>query len=668
MEYKNRITELRLILNKHNINYYVNDNPTISDSEYDKLLRELQVLERKYPELLTPDSPTQRVGGTILPEFQTITHRLPMQSLSNAMDISELEAFNKQIKKLLNIDSTIEYIAEPKLDGLAVELVYENGLFAYGSTRGDGIIGEDITHNLKTIKSIPLSLNDSNPPAILEIRGEVFINKDDFDLLNKKRSNNNQSLFANPRNCAAGSLRQLDSNITMERPLRIFCYAPGAIDGMHFSSQLEFLNQLPKWGFPVNPFIEKGNGIDFLIDYYKRAELLRSKINYDIDGVVFKVNSYKYQSDLGIRSKSPRWAIAGKLKAEQATTIVENIIISVGRTGALTPVAKLKPINIGGVIVSNATLHNQDEINRKDIRIGDTVLIQRAGDVIPEVVKVIIEKRISNSESFVIPNECPICDDVATKSDNEAVTRCINIKCPAKIKGTIEHFVSKNCLNIDGLGVKIVELLINKNLIHNISDIYYLKYQDIAVLNGMGDKSAKNIIESINKSKNTTLARFLFGLGIRHVGQNSAKILEKYTKGNIDKLINVDKNQLLDLHDIGDVMADSIIDYFSNLDNINIINKCLAGGIQFKVVDIAIESSITDKTFVFTGNLGLLSRKDAITMIEKYGAKNSSSVSSKTDYIVAGEKAGSKLRKAIDLNVKVLTLLDFENLIESLEI
>ena len=668
MESKNRIKELRLILNKHNINYYVNDNPTISDSEYDQLLRELQNLEKKHPDLLTLDSPTQRIGGTVLPEFKTITHRLPMQSLSNAMNISELENFNKQIKKLLNIDSKIEYIAEPKLDGLAVELVYENGLFVYGSTRGDGSVGEDITHNLKTIKSIPLSLNDSNPPKILEIRGEVFINKDDFDLLNKKRSKNNQPLFANPRNCAAGSLRQLDSNITMERPLRIFCYAPGVIDGIYFSSQREFLNQLPKWGFPVNPFIESGYGIDFLTDYYQRAELLRTKINYDIDGVVFKVNSYQYQSDLGIRSKSPRWAIAGKLKAEQATTIIENIIISVGRTGALTPVAQLKPINIGGVMVSNATLHNQDEINRKDIRIGDTVLVQRAGDVIPEVIKVITEKRISNSESFFIPDECPICHDITKKSEDEAVTRCINMKCYAKIKGLIEHFVSKNCLNIDGLGVKIVELLINKNLINNISDIYYLKYKDIAVLEGMGDKSAKNIIDSINKSKQTTLSRFLFGLGIRHVGQNSAKILERYSKGNIDTLINTNKNKLLDLHDIGDVMADSIIDYFSNLDNIHIINKCLAGGIQFKAVDSAIESSITNKTFVFTGNLGSLSRKNAITMIEKYGAKSSSSVSSKTDYIVAGEKAGSKLNKAIDLNVKVLTLVDFKNLMESLRI
>ena len=667
MEDKNRIKELRLILNQHNINYYIYDNPTISDLEYDKLLRELQQLEEKNPDLQTSDSPTQRVGGSVLPEFQTITHRLPMQSLANAMDMPELENFDKQIKKLLKTNDEIEYIGEPKLDGLAVELIYEKGSFVSGSTRGDGVVGEDITHNLKTIKSIPLSIIDSNPPPLLEVRGEVFINKHDFKLLNEQRSKNNESLFANPRNCAAGSLRQLDPNVTMHRPLRIFCYAPGVIEGIQFDSQLELLHQLPKWGFPVNPFIEKGKGFAFLKDYYQRAEVLRSKLDYDIDGVVFKVNSYHQQSHLGIRSKSPSWAIAGKLKAEQATTIIKEIIISVGRTGALTPVAKLKPINIGGVVVSNATLHNQDEIDRKDVRVGDTVLVQRAGDVIPEVIKVIKQKRMNDSIPFTIPSKCPICNDIASKAKDEAVTRCINISCPAKIKGSIEHFVSKNCMNIDGLGIKIVEMLINEKLIKDISDIYYLKHEDITVLDGMGDKSAENIIESINLSKNTTMARFLYGLGIRYVGQNSAKVLEKYFQGNLKKLINAHSDELLDIYDIGEVMAKSIIDYFNNLDNINLINKCLSGGVKFKKVDTAIESFITGKVFVFTGNLGLLSRKDAIGMIEKFGAKNSSSVSSKTDYVVAGEKAGSKLRKAQELNIKVLNLSEFENLIKSVE-
>ena len=667
MEYKNRIKKLRLILNQHNINYYIYDNPTISDSEYDKLLRELQKLEEKNPDLQTSDSPTQRVGGSILPEFKTITHRLPMQSLANAMNMLELENFDKQIKKLLKTNDEIEYIGEPKLDGLAVELIYEKGYFVYGSTRGDGVVGEDITHNLKTIKSIPLSITDLKPPALLEVRGEVFINKYDFKLLNEQRSKNNESLFSNPRNCAAGSLRQLDPNITMHRPLRIFCYAPGVIEGIQFDSQLEFLDQIPKWGFPVNPFIEQGKGYTFLKDYYQRAEILRKKIDYDIDGVVFKVNSYPEQSRLGIRSKSPRWAIAGKLKAEQATTIIKEIIISVGRTGALTPVAKFKPINIGGVIVSNATLHNQDEIDRKDVRVGDIVLVQRAGDVIPEVVKVIKEKRMRETSPFRIPSKCPICGDRATKSKDGAVTRCINISCPAKIKGSIEHFVSKNCMNIDGLGIKIVEMLINQKLIKDISDIYYLKDEDIATLDGMGDKSANNIIQSINQSKNTTMARFLYGLGIRYVGQNSAKILEKYYQGDLNKLIDSNKEELLDIYDIGEVMAGSVIDYFNNPDNIDVINKCFTGGIRFNFFDIAIESSITDKVFVFTGNLGLLSRKDAIGMIEKYGAKNSSSISAKTDYVIAGEKAGGKLKKAQELNIKVLDLLEFQNLLKNLK-
>ena len=590
-----------------------------------------------------------------------------MQSLANAMNVSELKIFNKQIKKVLKIDEKIEYVAEPKLDGLAVELVYENGLFVYGSTRGDGITGEDITHNLKTIKSIPLSIIDENPPSLLEVRGEVFINKDDFKLLNNARIKNNESIFANPRNCAAGSLRQLNPEITMRRPLRIFCYAPGEINGIKFNSQIEFLNQLPKWGFPVNPFIKIGKGLSFLEEYYKEAEDLRLNINYDIDGVVFKVNSYKQQSELGIRSKSPRWAIAGKLKAEQATTIVEDIIISVGRTGALTPVAKLKPVNIGGVVVSNATLHNQDEVDRKDVRLNDTVLVQRAGDVIPEIIKVIKEKRPINSKPFIIPNSCPVCSGNAIKYLDEAMIRCINQLCPAKLKGSIEHFVSKNCMNIEGLGIKITELLIDKKIIKNISDIYAIKHEDISNLDGMGEKSADNIIDSINQSKKTTMSRFIYGLGIRHVGQNASKILANHFKGDLTKLLNANKEKLLLIHDVGSIMADSIINYFNNHDNLDIIHQCLKNGIEFKNIKNIINSSIAGKTFVFTGNLGNISRSDAVEMIEIYGAKKSSSISSKTDYVVVGENAGSKLKKAKDLGIKILNLIEFQQLIKSID-
>jgi len=442
MEVKAHIKKLRSILNQHNIDYYVNNDPKISDIEYDKLLRELEELEVKNPQFLTIDSPTQRVGGQPLNEFKSITHRIPLQSLANAMNESELEHFDSQIMKSLNA-TDVEYIGEPKLDGLAVELVYEKGEFVYGSTRGDGYTGEDITHNLKTIKAIPLSIIKDPIPDIIEIRGEVFINKSDFKLLNEHRIKNGETIFANARNCAAGSLRQLNPKVTMNRPLRIYCYAPGVIKGdIQFKSQIDFLKYIPQWGFPVNPHIKIGYGFSFIQNYYNNIELLRDTLDYDIDGVVFKVNGYELQSILGIRSKSPRWAIAGKLKAQQVTTVINDIILSVGRTGSITPVAQLKPTNIGGVTVSNATLHNQDELDRKDIRIGDTVLIQRAGDVIPEVIKVIMDKRCKDSSKFQIPSACPVCNGDVIRLEGEAVHRCINNLCLAKIKGAIEHYVS----------------------------------------------------------------------------------------------------------------------------------------------------------------------------------------------------------------------------------
>ena len=666
MEIKDHINQLRNILNEHNINYYVNDNPSISDNEYDVLLKKLELLEKQNPQYFKEDSPTQRIGGQALKEFKSIIHRIPMQSLANAMNKEDLIQFDKQIKKLLDTEKSIEYVAELKLDGLAVELVYEKGNFVYGSTRGDGVAGEDITNNLKTIKAIPLSINGSDVPEILEIRGEVFINKEDFKILNDNRLENNQSVFANPRNCAAGSLRQLDSNITMTRPLRIFCYAPGIIKGMTIDSQKMFLAHLPKWGFPVNPYIKVGKGLDFLNQYYEEAEVVRGSLPYDIDGVVFKVNSYASQKKIGVRSKSPRWAIAGKLKAQQATSVIENIIISVGRTGALTPVAKIKPVSIGGVIITNATLHNQDEIDRKDIRINDTVLVQRAGDVIPEIVKVIREKRSINSKIFLIPKTCPICLSEVVKLQGEVVSRCENLKCSAKIQGHIEHFVSKNCMNIDGLGTKIVELLIQNNLIENIDDIFYLKSENLSNLNRMGEKSAANIIKSIENAKLTTLARFLSGLGIRHIGQNTAKILDKYCRGDINKLIQISKNQLLNVNEVGEIMAESIITYFKNDENLKIVNNCISSGIKFKSSEI-VQSDITNQTFVFTGNLNELTRNDAIKLIEKYGAKSSSSISRKTDYLVSGSNVGSKLTKANAFNIKILNEESFIKLLDSLK-
>ena len=664
MNIKNRINNLAATLNQHNINYYAYDNPTISDFEYDMLLRELEELENNNPRYTNKNSPTKRVGSNPIKEFGTIKHRLPMQSLANAMNENELEEFNKQILKDISYD--IEYVAELKLDGLAVELVYENGSFIYGSTRGDGFIGEDITNNLKTIKGIPLSLIGEKIPKLLEVRGEVFINHKDFKKLNNDRKKEDLPPFANPRNCAAGSLRQLDPKITAKRPLRIFCYAPGEIEGIEFSSQMKFLNYLPKWGFPVNPYIEFGMGINFIKKYYKSAEKLRDKINYDIDGVVFKINSYLLQKKLGVRSKSPRWAIAGKFKAEQGITKILNIQISVGRTGALTPVAKLNPIKVGGVIISNATLHNQDEINKKDVRINDYVLIQRAGDVIPEILKVIKEKREENTEQFIIPDKCPVCHSKTIKKNKEIILRCINENCKAIIKGKIEHYVSKNCLDISGLGTKIINLLIDNNLLKKISDIYKLQIKDLINLERMGQKSAENIINSINKSKQTTFSKFINGLGIRNVGLNASKLLEKKFNNNIKKLINCTYEDLININEIGDIMANSIIQYFNNSSNINIINQCLSSNLKFDSFKNIKSTIITDKLFVFTGTLEKYPRSEAIKIIESYGAFSSSSINKKIDYLVAGDKNGSKLNKAKSLNIKILNENEFLDLLDSI--
>ena len=662
-----RIIELKNILNKHNIAYYVYDDPTISDYEYDTLLRELESLENQNPNYKTLDSPTQRVGGKPINTFNTITHSIPMLSLSNAMNEEELENFNKQIVKFLNSNEKIEYIAEPKLDGLAVELVYIDGVFKYGSTRGDGINGEDITHNLITIKGIPLKLNSVTPPKLLEVRGEVYINHNDFKKLNDKQAIKKEKIFANPRNCAAGSLRQLNPKIAASRPLKIFCYGLGKIEGRNFKNQKEFLNQLQDWGFPVNSYIECGYGVDFLKNYYNKAEKLREKLLYDIDGVVFKVNSFRKQNQLGDRSKSPRWAIAGKLKAQQAVTEVIDIVISVGRLGALTPVAKLKPVLVGGVTVSNATLHNEDEVKKKDIRVGDFVLIQRAGDVIPEVVKVILEKRSNQSIPFEIPKICPVCNGVVVRAPNESEHKCQNQFCNAKIKGSIQHYVSKNCMNIDGFGEKLIELLLDKKLIYNIADIYTLTTKQLSHLERMGEKSAMNIVVAINNSKTTNLYRFINGLGINHIGQNASKILCAHFNDDLDLLRNASKDDLININEIGEIMAESIITFFQDEKNILIIEKCLKAGLVFKTSTINKKTIISDKIFVFTGHLNAYPRYKAVEIIEKYGAKSSSSISKNTDFVIAGENAGSKLKKATSLKITILNEIDFIHLIDTLE-
>ena len=664
MDILRQIQLLRSEINQHNIHYYVQDNPVVSDSEYDELMRKLEKLENENPTLIAPDSPTQRIGASPLSEFQSLDHRLPMLSLANAMNKDELKEFDTQVKKGLGLEADIEYAAEPKLDGLAVELVYENGMFTHGSTRGDGTTGENITQNLKTIRAIPLSLIENVPvPRILEVRGEVFITHTDFKKMNDKRLEEGEQAFANPRNCAAGSLRQLDSSITANRPLRIYCYAPGIIEGVTFQSQKELLEMLPKWGLPVNPKIEFGKGVDFLMGYYEKAEKFRNELEYDIDGVVFKVNSFPHQDELGVRSRSPRWAIAGKLKSQQVTTTILSIEASLGRTGAVTPVAKLEPVSVGGVVVSNATLHNQDEIDRKDVRIGDIVLIQRAGDVIPEVVKVILEKRPENTTPYVIPASCPVCSHEVFRPEGESVARCQNMECPAQVKGRIDHFVSKGCMDIDGFGTKLVDQLVDKNLVKNVADIYSLNLDQLSELERMAEKSAQNIMDAITASKKSSMARFIHALGIRNVGVHAAKVLEKSFGGNLENLMNADIEALTAIHEIGGIMAESIINFFQDDTNQKVITACLQAGIQFDEVEPILESVFTGKTFVFTGSLEKFSRKDAQSMVEKLGARASGSVSSKTDYLVAGPGAGSKLKKAEELNISIYSEDEFLELI-----
>ena len=666
MSTRTKIDNLRSELNDHNYRYYVLDDPVISDAEYDRLLRELQSLEDTHPELITDDSPTQRVGALPLEGFGNIEHRIPMQSLANAMDSDELLAFHDRLIRRLGKEQAIEYIAEPKLDGLAVELVYENGQFVNGSTRGDGTTGEDITQNLKTIRAIPLALRveTQSAPALLEVRGEVFISKDDFKKLNKQQEENDKPVFANPRNAAAGSLRQLDSGITATRPLSIFCYQAGVVEGTTFETHSEFLAALQNWGFPVNPEIKILNGIEEAITFHSNLESHRNSLPYEIDGSVIKVNNYALREELGVRSRSPRWAIAGKFKAQQETTVIEDIVLSVGRTGAVTPVAKLQPVKVGGVVVSNVTLHNQDEIDRKDIRVGDTVLIQRAGDVIPQVVKVIKEKRPSNTSPFKMTNTCPECDHDVYRPEDEVVARCQNLSCPAQVKRRIEHFVSKNAMDIDGVGEKLIDQLVEKNLVKSVDDLYRLTLDQLSELERMAEKSAKNTISAIDNSKSTTFHRFVHALGIRNVGEHVAKVLEKSFTGNIEIFMKTNAEVLEDIDEVGPIVAETIVKFWADETNVNIVNNCFKLGISLESVKNETEQIFMGKTFVFTGSLESITRKEGKEIIEARGGRAAGSVSAKTDYIVAGENAGSKLKKAEKLGIPVLTESEFMDLIK----
>ena len=665
-ELKEKINQLRELINSANYNYYILDNPTISDAEYDRLMRELQNLENEHPELITTDSPTQRVGAKPLSEFNTITHRIPLLSLDNAMDENEIREFDARIYKVLPLGEIVQFVCEPKIDGLAIELVYENGIFVSGSTRGDGVTGEDITQNLKTIRSIPLSLRKDNfpIPSLIDVRGEVYMDREDFKRLNQQQLKEGKTPFANPRNSAAGSLRQLDPKVTVKRPLNIFCYSMGACEGISFSTHSEFLKALPSWGFRVNQLIELCNNVDELINYSRKIESIRNSISYDIDGVVFKVNSFAQQETLGIKSRSPRWAIAGKFKAQQEVTQILEIEASVGRTGAITPVAHLKPVNISGVTVSNATLHNQDEIDRKDIRIGDWVIVQRAGDVIPQVVKVITDRRSGQEIPYKIPSTCPICGSHVIRDEGEAKHHCQNINCPAQIKGSIQHFVSKRAMDIDGLGDKLVEQLVDEGLIKNVADLYFLKKDILANLERMADKSAQNIVGAIENSKNTTLARFIYALGIRNVGEYMGKVLEK-SFGSLEKLMSASYEELESIEGVGPIVAQSIRNFFDEKANINTINRLLESGIKISEVTSTTEvKKFEGKTFVFTGTLTTMTRDEAKDLVEKLGGKATSSVSKKTDYVVVGENPGSKADKARNLGVTILSEEEFKAIVK----
>lgn len=660
-----RIEELSRQLDYHNYRYYVLDDPIISDAEYDRLMKELAALEEEFPELRSPNSPTQRVGAKPLDEFQTVTHTVPMLSLQNAMTLEEVAEFDRRVKKLLGV-TDVDYVMEVKIDGLAVELVYLGGTFTVGSTRGDGFVGEDITQNLRTIKSIPMRLlRDSGLPIPdrLEVRGEVYMGKAEFKELNKKRELAGEPPFANPRNAAAGSVRQLDPRVTAQRPLNVFCYAPGEIIGVNVSSHLQFLDYLKKWGFRVNPYFKLCQNLDELISHYNHLRNIREAIPYEIDGTVVKVNRFDYQTALGNVSRSPRWAIAFKFEAHEETTVVEDIVVQVGRTGALTPVAVLRPVMVGGVEVRRATLHNEDEILRKDIRIGDTVVVSRAGDVIPEVVKVIKDKRSGQEKLFSMPQTCPVCGEPIVRPAGEAVHRCVNMNCPAQIKGSIEHFASKRAMDIEGLGEKLVEQLVDKKIVNDVSDLYYLKKEDIAALDRMADKSAQNIIDAIHASRKPSFQRFIYALGIRNVGEHISGLLAERMR-NIEDLYYADEETLMAIPEIGPEVANSIVSFFRDGKNKRTIQRMFDAGVSIEYRKAG-GKTLSGKTFLFTGTLQNMTREEARRRVEALGARTASAISKQVDYVVLGENPGSKARRARDLGLTILGEDDFLRLLQN---
>jgi DNA ligase (NAD+) len=670
-----RVRALREQIDYHNHRYYVLDAPEVPDAEYDRLFRELQALEAQYPELLATDSPTQRVGGHVLESLEPVAHKVPMLSIRTETDIDDSGAikFDAYVRSELGFDENappIEYMVELKFDGLAISLRYEHGLLMQAATRGDGATGEDVTANVRTIRAIPLRLHTHNTvvPDVIEVRGEIYINRSDFEALNEAQRRSGDKLFVNPRNAAAGCIRQLDSKIVARRPLSFFAYGIGETGGWTLPARhSEILDAFAAWGFPVNADRSVVSGAAGLIAYHRHIGETRHTLPFDIDGVVYKVNRLDLQKQLGFRSREPRWAVAHKYPAQEALTEVVDIEVQVGRTGAITPVARLRPVFVGGVTVTNATLHNEDEVRRKDVHIGDTVVVRRAGDVIPEVVRTLTERRPADARAFVMPKECPSCGSAVRRDEDEAVARCTaGLFCPAQRKQALLHFASRRALDIDGLGEKIVNQLVEHEIVQTPADLFKLDVPRLAALERMGKKAATNLVQAIDRCKNTTLARFIYGLGIRNVGESTARDLAAHFR-ELDALMAADGQRLRQVSDVGPVVADSVAAFFREQHNRDVINELMKSGITFAPMAAPQTPApgVAGKTFVLTGVLPTLSRDDAKARIEGKGGKVSGSVSKKTHYLVAGEDAGSKLTKAQELGIAILDEQTLMNLLEA---
>ncbi|AZR43231.1 NAD-dependent DNA ligase LigA [Marinobacter salarius] len=651
-----RAGELRDIITEHNYQYYVLDDPRVPDAEYDRLFRELQDLEAQYPDIVTPDTPTRRVGASVETTFEEVVHRIPMLSLDNAFSDEELRDFDRRVRDRLKTEDDIEYVCEPKLDGLAVSLHYESGVLTRAATRGDGYTGEDITANIRTIPSVPLRLRGDNVPELVEVRGEVYMPREGFETLNKRLADKGEKTFVNPRNAAAGSLRQKKPTVTARRPLELCAYSVALEDEIRLpATHWEGLQQVSAWGFRINPEMRRATGAEDCLQAYNELMDKRASLPYEIDGIVFKVNSLALQRQLGFVSRAPRWAIAQKFPAQEELTVIEDVEFQVGRTGAITPVARLKPVFVGGVTVSNATLHNMDEIQRLGVRIGDTVFVRRAGDVIPQVVKVVAERRPDNAREVQLPDACPVCQSDIVQIEGEVVARCSGgLFCPAQRKEAIRHYASRKALDIEGLGDKWIDILVDRELVTTVADLYLLKKADLTGLERMGDKSAGNLIDAIDRSRHPVLWKFLYALGIREVGEATAKALASHF-GTLEAIGEADEDALQSVSDVGPIVAGHIRSFFDQTHNQETIQALKDAGVQWQTEEItASEKPLKGETWVLTGSLSDMTRDDAKAKLESLGAKVAGSVSGKTSCVVAGEAAGSKLTKAENLGVPVM--------------